>query len=733
MHKDLKARIQGLSENDKKMLLHRLKAAYPTKPRTSDSAGSKKIVAYIQEKVNFDLDHFKNHLKEVLPNYMVPTAYRLVKSIPLLPNGKVDKKAIREIGTEPAKAYPPSSGPKNEQQKNLIAIWEEVLNISPISIHDNFFEIGGDSILSIQIVAKARKQGIKISPDQLFDYQTIEALGHIIPPPEFATIASELIKIWEEVLNFKPIHEEDNFFEIGGDSILSIQIIARARKAGIIMAPTDFFEHQTIAEQVLFLSNKGPKTLNQVLEAPIGKIPLTPIQYWFFEAHKNAPSYWSQGVKINRLPHVSREHFRIVVDSLIRLHSALRLKFYRASDNVWQAEVLANLETKAFEYHDLSSVKTADVKESVGKLIEDTGKSLTIEKGTLFKAIYCHIGSKEENICVFIAHHLVVDAVSWQILLNDFKDQLQAVLNNEEPIGLPAPTGIETVAQKMNELAFSKELLEQETFWREQSFGRKSIPTDHKYHLPLLEEHVQCLEFELEEAHTKRLMTKANLAFNTTSDELLIVALTEVLCSWSKTEHLWFGLERHGRDLFADKTLDMSSTVGWLTAYFPVKLRNHGTGFDEKTKYIKDKLRNIIPKGAQYGLLKYLKRAKVDSIPEYSPEIVFNFLGKQNSASQIAKNSEFITENLRSPKSERNYLFEINTMIQDDVLKVKWEFSLKAHRKETVLELTKKYKTELIALIDFCSNQQNSQYTTSDFPDVQLNQDDLDELLNSLE
>ena len=139
MHKDLKARIQGLSENDKKLLLHRLKAVYPTKPRTSDSAGSKKIVAYIQEKVNFDLDHFKNHLKEVLPNYMVPTAYRLVKSIPVLPNGKVDKKAIREIGTEPDKAYTPSSGPKNEQQKKLIAIWEEVLNISPISIHDNFF------------------------------------------------------------------------------------------------------------------------------------------------------------------------------------------------------------------------------------------------------------------------------------------------------------------------------------------------------------------------------------------------------------------------------------------------------------------------------------------------------------------------------------------------------------------------------------------------------------------
>ena len=180
MNPSLEKRIQQLTEDDRKLLLHRLEGMFNTQKEQLDPKGSKKIVAYMQVAENFDLDNFKYHVKRTLPEYMVPSVYHLVPNVPLLPNGKADKHALKEMVAEAEDLETDFVAPESDVQKQLVSIWEEILNFSPISVHDNFFEIGGDSILSIQVISKARNLGIMLSANQLFEHQTIAELDELL-------------------------------------------------------------------------------------------------------------------------------------------------------------------------------------------------------------------------------------------------------------------------------------------------------------------------------------------------------------------------------------------------------------------------------------------------------------------------------------------------------------------------------------------------------------------------
>ncbi|HHH50299.1 MAG TPA: amino acid adenylation domain-containing protein, partial [Saprospiraceae bacterium] len=137
------------------------------------------IIAYLIAKENKDIN-YKNSLKEKLPDYMIPSAFILLEKFPKLPNGKVDLTKLpkpKELILDKTADF---LAPKTAIEKQLVSIWEDVLKIKPISIHSNFFDLGGDSIRSIQVISKAYKQGIEIAPQAFFEYQNIEALAHFL-------------------------------------------------------------------------------------------------------------------------------------------------------------------------------------------------------------------------------------------------------------------------------------------------------------------------------------------------------------------------------------------------------------------------------------------------------------------------------------------------------------------------------------------------------------------------
>ncbi len=140
----------------------------------SDSENTPRLVAYVVANSTYDADVVKRSLKSKIPDYMIPSRLIVVDAFPVLPNAKVDTKALRDLGTSRDQKEPDKDDlPTNAIEKKLVGIWEDVLNFAPIGVHDNFFEIGGDSILSIQVIAKARASGMLLTPNQFFEYQTI--------------------------------------------------------------------------------------------------------------------------------------------------------------------------------------------------------------------------------------------------------------------------------------------------------------------------------------------------------------------------------------------------------------------------------------------------------------------------------------------------------------------------------------------------------------------------------
>lgn len=180
---DFKQRIQQLSEKQQHFLAEKLKTVQAA-DAVSESKGPQRIVAYVVGESKLDMSELQAAVREQLPDYMVPSEIIQVDEFQRLPNGKIDLSALSSKASmaEPTATAISFAGPRNATEQQLATIWEEVLNFSPIGIHDNFFEIGGDSILSIQIIAKARKHGLHLAPNQLFDYQTIGELAAVAQP-----------------------------------------------------------------------------------------------------------------------------------------------------------------------------------------------------------------------------------------------------------------------------------------------------------------------------------------------------------------------------------------------------------------------------------------------------------------------------------------------------------------------------------------------------------------------
>ncbi len=654
--KNITDKIAELTGKERKLILMKLKQLVNKNKHASSSDKLKRLVAYVEpNEYAFDLENLKASLKESLPEYMIPSNINVIEEIPHLPNGKVDLKALASISKTIQKTDTNIQKPTTKIEEKLVTIWEEVLDFSPISTQDNFFEIGGDSILSIQIIARARKLGVEISPNQLF-------------------------------------------------------------------------EHQTIAELALFISSTSDGDTNDN-EIIVGEVPLSPIQKWFFETYKTAPEYWNQGIKFSKIPSSKKEVIKTVVTDLVIQHESLRLSFLNEAAH-WKAIVLPAKEINAFEYFDISNLRLSEQETEITKILNATQENFVLAKGSLFKCLYFATGGDSNDKCLFVSHHLLVDAVSWQIIT----DTVLSKIENNTPTPTIKTTSIKKWNSYIEELAMTNDYENDFSFWKEQENFSTVMPTDFELQLPIREESIKTLEFKLDIESTQNLISNVNDTYNTKIDELLVTALVDSVCKWGKLDKLSLGMERHGRETNTT-SMDLSNSVGWFTAYFPLLMQNKNGDFGAKIKSVKEKIRSIPNGGLSYGALKYLNTAITKKeLSEDSPQVLFNFLGKQRDTDDTeAISVEFITDKTRHALSERYYVLEINSYIKNNQLHMMWSYSASVHKPSTIEILIEYFEKALIEIIMHCNKEQNGQYTPSDFPEALLNQDELDNLLNELE
>ena len=726
---NIEDRIEALSPKRKQLLLLKVKEAIAIQAKNTTTSGRKRIVAYVQGSAQFSVDQLRQELHGKLPDYMVPSQFVPVAQMPVLPNGKIDRKQLltTAIASPKESTSHTSQSTSHTLEQQLVTIWEETLGFSPIHTNDNFFEIGGDSILSIQIIAKARKEGIVLASNALFEHQTIAELSLFAETTQSHDISVEekLVGIWEETLGFSPIHTNDNFFEIGGDSILSIQIIAKARKEGIILESNHIFEHQTIAELSLFAKAETKEFKKELLQ---GIVPLSPIQQWFFEDHKNAPQYWNQGVRLDRLAPFSEKQLQTVCDYMMTQHDALRSRF-RFEENTWIQDIGKPEQIFALEYVDCSGIAPEAYEQVASQHIQRIQDAFILSEGSLFKCIYFNTGVSTTNFCILIAHHLVVDAVSWQIITDDFINALQQVGTTSSITSEPKTSSITSWSEYLHRYAdtIANDELD---FWTSQITPVDALPYDIEAIEVIEEKDIKQLHFTLDKVLTKELL-EANQAYNTKIGELLITAFIATISTWSNQDEVAIGFERHGRET-SNSALDVSKTVGWFTSYFPMKFV-HTSYHDLESQIVsvKEKMRSIPNGGIGYGALRYIKNA-FGAIE--NPEIVFNFLGtKTTSVADHGMTVSTLTENLRDSRSERRYKLEINVQVIDEQLHGTFSYGSNVHTDETMTQLVNDFKERIQEIGTYCNQIENGGYTPSDFSDAEISQDDLDSLLGFLE
>ncbi len=618
-------------------------------PRDNEDGG-KELIGYVTTTKELNTSELRKDLLEFLPNYMIPSRFVLLKEIPLTKNGKVDKKALEANDTKEIDSGVEYVAPKTIIEKEFIEVLESVLKKEKISVKDNFYNLGGDSIKSILIISHLKQKGYKLKISDILRFPIIEELSKLIV--------------------------EDN--------------------------------HIVVQDEV------------------VGQVELTPIQSYFFKSSSiNNVNHYNQSVVLKTAEKIDNNALDQCIEFLTNHHDALRMVF-KYKNLKWQ-QYNQEIEGKYYtlEFHNLEEEENPlEVMEKVGTRLQ---KSFNIEEGPLVKVI--HFRMKDGDRIAIIIHHLIIDGVSWRILLEDLKtlyDQVKSKL----PFSLPLKTNsFQNWALSLKQYA-SEIKPEEIDYWKKlQGETVSNIPIE-----KLISEQPQekkRVNFTLSKAITDRLQTKFHHVFGTDINEALLAGLALAIKDIYDIDRSVIEMEGHGREDIADK-IDISRTVGWFTSVYPVILNISNTNeVRDALIKVKETMRKIPQKGIGYGILKHLTNDFDDDI---KPKISFNFLGdfgsnnnEKDQSSVFELSSEYIGEGSDEANID-NSMLEVSGLIIGDRLRMVIQYSTANYSNQIIDELIKSYEKNLINLIDTIILEKESYLTPSDLTFKGLKIEELKEI-----
>jgi amino acid adenylation domain-containing protein/non-ribosomal peptide synthase protein (TIGR01720 family) len=601
----------------------------------------KQLVAYLvlQEPADDWREALMAHLGRSLPDYMVPTQWVPLDNMPLTPNGKLDRKGLQSHTGEVQQV--PYSAPREGAEQTLAEIWRGVLAVEQVGLDDNFFALGGDSIISIQVVSRARLAGLLLSPRDLFQHQTLRSLAQAAKP--------------------------------------------------VAAGPVD----------------SGPAH---------GAVALTPVQHWFMEQAVPERHHWNQSLLLQARQPLDAERLSQSLTRLVAHHDALRLRVWQGADG-WQ-------QAYAEESGELLWQRTAASAEQLAELCEAAQRSLDLEQGPLVRAMLVNLADGSQRLLLVI-HHWAVDGVSWRVLLED----LQQLYTQPEQNLAPRSSSYQAWSAHLQQTARARSA--ELDYWQAQIPQQVAeLPVDHPG-ATLENRHEQKITLTLDVQRTAQLLQQVPAAYRTQINDLLLTALARTLGRWTGAEGSLVQLEGHGRESLGSD-LDLGRSVGWFTSLFPVYLRGAGEP-GAALKAIKEQLRGVPDKGLGFGLLRYLgddaSRAAMAQLAQ--PRVTFNYLGqfdRQFDAQALLLPASEKAGQIQDPHAPLANWLVIEGQVYGGELSLSWGFSREMYEPATIQRLVDSYREELLGLIEHCLDPQQGALTPSDVALAQLNQAQLDDL-----
>jgi non-ribosomal peptide synthase protein (TIGR01720 family) len=461
-----------------------------------------------------------------------------------------------------------------------------------------------------------------------------------------------------------------------------------------------------------------------------GPVPLTPIQHWFFAQKLPKPHHWNQAILLKVQQPLDLALLEQAFTQLLQHHDALRLRFTQTGEGWHQVNAPTQTGSVIMQV-DLSEHSATEQIAAMETAAADAQAGLDLAQGPLLRAMFFHFGPALPSRLLIVIHHLVVDGVSWRILLDDLMTVYEQLRCNESIALPPKTTSFQYWATQLTAYADSPALAQQLDYWLQAHAPLAPLPVD----MPggaNTEASAQSMTVSLTPAETRALLQEVPAVYRTQINDVLLTALAQTHAEWTGASSLLVDLEGHGREeLFED--VDLSRTVGWFTSLFPVHLDLSDIHLPAiAIKSVKEQLRRIPHRGIGYGLLRYLcqndeRIDRLRTLPR--AELNFNYLGQLDRALPAA--SPFILA-LESPgpsrhrRGHRQYLMEINGSIMHDQLQITWTYSKNIHRSATIEYLANRYLNHLRALIAHCQSPEAGGYTPSDFPLAGISQKSLD-------
>nr|WP_277714046.1 non-ribosomal peptide synthase/polyketide synthase [Paenibacillus mucilaginosus] len=616
-----------------------------------DGQGQNQLCAYFVAEERLEPSELRSRLSAELPGYMVPTHLIQLEAMPLTPNGKIDRRALPapDLSQLAGGEY---TAPRTAVEETVTGIWQSVLGVSRIGIHESFFDLGGDSIKSIQVASRLLQEGYR-------------------------------------------------------------------------MEMKDLFANPTVARLTPHLKAAG----GQADQAEVkGEVPLTPIQHWFFGQSFEEPHHFNQAVMLHHPEGFSEEALHQVLGRLTAHHDALRMVVRHTGEGLqaWNRAV-GEGEAYRLETADLrGSDQSAAEAEAWANAIQS---GISLSEGPLLRAGLLHCDDGDHLLLAI--HHLAVDGISWRILLEDFDTSYRQAVNGEA-LSLPLKTdSFRTWAEGLAGYAGSPALEQELPYWLEvEASAPDRLPKDGAEDSRLVLESSGSVTVDWSEEETERLLKLSNRAYGTEVNDLLLAALGSALGQWSGLDRVLVSLEGHGREAIVPE-VDITRTVGWFTSQYPVVIpAGAGTDLARRIKRVKEELRRIPNKGIGYGLLRYLSPQPEARRLAAEPEVSFNYLGQfdQGSEEGLVKLSSYPTGESVSPRTAMNHVLSLNGMVSEGRLSMTILYSGEAYRRESVEKLAGLLKSSLQEITAHCAAKETAELTPSDVLLDGLTLEDMEEL-----
>ncbi|KAH8599075.1 hypothetical protein B0O99DRAFT_504970 [Bisporella sp. PMI_857] len=621
----------------------------------------------------------QTQLSNFLPRYMVPSIFIPVRHLPFNTSGKLERKVLRK--------------------------WAAALNAD---------DLGQYYLANPTIVVKQH-------------------------PTNGTEISLQLV--WSQILN-RPLCDigmHDTFTSLGGDSITAMQIVSECRRLGIMVRVVTILMKKTIADispHCTFNHSFAPGSTPIVADGP--SFNLAPIQKLYFKQESQNWTCYNQAFLCRVKKGVSVDEARHAFDIIVARHAMLRVRFRKDEDgSKWtQYTVPPTPGTYRFQSHSLGPIQndTRDtIAASVAICSQESISSIDITQGPIFSVDYFDVAGND-SMMYLVAHHLVIDLVSWRIIWRDFEEIIRnGSLPGDLSPSLPFQNWVSLQEQCYGSTEMSPATVYPPlvTFAPQFDFWGVSEQDN------ILE---YCVEqsFSLSPHITSLILGKGNQALRTTPLDIIVGHLVHSF------QHVFQDratppvfIEHHGREQFdgADD-IDLSQTVGWFTAMYPVNIPvNQSATCNEAIRLAKDTRNSIPGNGQPYFAFRHLS-PDGDLFVDHAPvEILVNFLGifqqLETSDGLIQLETRVSAPEQESASTAHRFaMIDLSVGVSHGVM----DFTFTTHKQiahgDRVREWISLFQDSLTRSLPKLAVEAPT-YTLSDFPRLKLTYEDLQDLLSN--